>query len=216
MKNVSLTIVMSFIALLSFAQSGRFSVSAHYGPAGNFFVRSYDETGGPAATGPRYLYKKNFIGSIAGIDLTYRVSPNSALGVAYSRAINKGTKNFQSDNMNVNLIINDFDIRHINDFFQMYYERNFVRNNPTWTYHAGIVYARMQQQEIEYYPSQVILNQRNVSNSGMEEGGFFGGIRYAKKIDTHFDLGLKIRAYYLVSVQQLEAITFTPVLTYRF
>ena len=60
------------------------------------------------------------------------------------------------------------------------------------------------------------IDERNSKNSGLAEGGVFVGIGYSKKIDTKFELGLKSRVYYLVSVQTLEAITLTPTLSYRF
>lgn len=62
-------------ALATCAQKSRFSLQGLYGLNGNFFVRSYDELGGPA--GKTYFYKKNFIGSISGIELDYQLNKRS-------------------------------------------------------------------------------------------------------------------------------------------
>jgi hypothetical protein len=80
------------------------------------------------------------------------------------------------------------------------------------------VYATMHQQEIsiENFANQIIVDERNFKNSKLEEGGIFGGVHFQKKIDTRFELGFRVRAYYFISVQTFEAVTFTPTLTYLF
>jgi hypothetical protein len=216
MRHTSFIIISLLFSILSFGQKSKLAISGHYGLATNFFVRSYEEDGGPAIPNRMYFYKKNLLGTIGGVELNYDLNSYSSLGATYSRTTNKGRKNYQGQNGSTELIIRDFQLRHINDFFQVFYERNFTKNNPTWKYHAGLVYARMHQQELESLPNLIFIDERNFKNSRLEEGGVFGGIQYAKRIDTHFDFGLKARIYYLVSVQQLEAITLTPVLTYHF
>ena len=85
-------------------------------------------------------------------------------------------------------------------------------------YHFGLVLAKMNQQEImiENYDNLIAIDERNFKNSKLQEGGVFGGIHFQKKIDTNFEFGLRIRAYYLISVNALESITFTPTLSYSF
>lgn len=211
------TIVIILTALNAFGQSSqKFSIEAIYGLNGNFFVRSYDELGGPVPK--TYLYKKNFLGSISGIELKYKISKKSSLGLAFSRSSNAGTKNYNGNFNGVNVIISDFQIRHIENFYQFYYERNLSEKYPQFKYHLGLVYARMQQQEIslENLSNTITFQQRNYKNSRLEEGGLFFGVQYSKKIDSRFELGIKSRIYYLISVQTLEALTLTPTLTYTF
>ncbi len=212
------------ILLLSFQLSSalhsqtpsRFSIELNYGLNGNFFVRSYDETSGPQ--NKTYLYKKNFLGNVSGLELKYHFRNNSALVLGYARTTNKGTKNFSGTINGVDVYITDFNIRHTNGFYQLAYERRFRKSSPALTYHVGLVLASMQQQEIgiENFSNQIVIAERNFKNSKLQEAGVFGGIQVQKKIDTKFEIGLRARAYYLVSVQSLEAVTFTPTLTYRF
>jgi hypothetical protein len=194
----------------------RFSVEANYGLNGNFFVRSYDELDGPQ--NKTYLYKKNFLGTIAGVELKYHLNDYSSLIAGYSRSTNKGKKNYSGSISGVNLLINDFNIRHTNNFYQLAYERRFKKTNPHIMYHFGLVVATMQQQEIsiENFSNQVLIDERDFKNSKLQEAGAFLGIHFVKKIDTKFEVGIRARVYYLVSVQSFEAITLTPTLTYRF
>ena len=76
----------------------------------------------------------------------------------------------------------------------------------------------MQQQEIgiENFANQILIKERKYKNSKLEEGGVFAGIHFQKKVDTKFELGLKLRAYYLISISTFEALTLTPTLTYNF
>ncbi len=216
---MKLPVCLLFI-LLSFQlqaqNSNKVSVQASYGLNGNFFVRSYDETGGP--DNKVYLYKKKFIGTIAGVELSYHLNNYSSILAGYSRSTNKGKKNYNGSINGVNIFVNDFNIIHNNDFYQLGYERKLKKLIPNFKYHVGVVLAVMEQQEIsiENFSNQIVIDERNFKNSRLQEGGIFGGIEWAKKIDTKFEAGIKIRAYYLLSVQSFEAITLTPVLTYTF
>lgn len=217
MKSLWCLFLVSGIAVCGNAQrTTRLSAEINYGLNGNFFVRSYNETGGPA--NKTYLYKKNFVGTIGGVQLSYRLNSVSSLSLGYSRSTNKGQKSFHDVLNGVDIMITDFNIRHNNDFFQLAYERSFSKKHPSWKYHAGVVLVSMQQQEIsvENYASQVLVNERNAQNAGLQEAGVFAGIHFSKKIDTRLEAGLKARVYYLISVQSFEAITLTPTLTYHF
>jgi hypothetical protein len=213
--------IFLFIYVLTYSQIqaqnfDKFSLDLSYGLNGNFFVRSYDELGGPQ--NKTYLYKKNFLGTIGGIELKYNLNKYSSLIAGYSRSVNKGKKNYSGNINGVNVFINDFNIRHNNDFYQLAYERRFKKSNPAFKYHVGVVLATMHQQEIsiENFDNQVVIDERNFKNSKLQEAGVFGGVHFQKKIDTKLEVGLRIRAYYLISVQSFEALTLTPTLTYTF
>lgn len=211
---------LAFLMFLQFSgnaqQQSAFSLEVNYGLNGNFFVRSYDETGGPQ--NKTYLYKKNFLGTIGGIELKYHFKNHSALVAGFARSTNKGEKNYAGLVGGTTLLINDFNIRHTNSFYQLAYERRFKKNKPEFSWQLGAVLASMNQQEIsiENFSNQVIIEERNFKNSKLQELGVFAGIQFQQKIDTKIDLGLRIRGYYLVSVQTFEAITLTPTLTYKF
>lgn len=192
------------------------SLEINGGLNGNFFVRSYDEVQGPADK--TYFYKKNFLGTAIGAEFKYKLNPSSALSIGYTRTFNKGKKNYAENLNGVTIFIQDFNIRHINDLYLLAYERRFKKNNPAFTFHIGLLYATMHQQEIqiENFSNAIILDERNLKNSGLNEAGFFGGMEYSKKIDNKFEAGVRIRGYYLITANTFEAITFTPTLRYLF
>jgi hypothetical protein len=212
-------IVFPFLIFTFFSSAQtqkKVSLEIHAGLNGNFFVRSYDEAQGPVDK--TYFYKKNFLGTAIGAELRYKLNNSSSLVLGYTRTFNKDKKNY-SENLNgVNIFIQGFNIRHINDFYLLAYERRFKKSIPYFTYHIGLLYATMHQQEIqiENFSNAIIVDERNLKNSGLNEAGFFGGVEYSKKIDTKFEVGIRIRGYYLATANTFEAITFTPTLRYFF
>lgn len=213
--------IFLFIFILTFVQlqaqnSTRFSIEANYGLNGNFFVRSYDELDGPS--NKTYLYKKNFLGTVGGIEIKYHLNNSSALIVGYARSTNKGEKNYSGTINGINVLITDFNIRHNDNFYHVAYERNFKKSNPAFKYHIGVVVATMHQQEIsiENFSDQILIDERNFKNSKLQEAGVFGGVHFQKKIDNKFQVGIRVRGYYLISVQTFEALSLTPTLTYTF
>lgn len=56
-----------FYSSVMFAQKEeKLAIEINYGLNGNFFVRSYDELGGPPV---KRFFNKNFIGSIGGLEI---------------------------------------------------------------------------------------------------------------------------------------------------
>jgi hypothetical protein len=217
MKHIGLSTMLIACAFTLNAQTeGRLSVEINSGINGNFFVRDYDETGGPVPK--TYFFKKKFIGTVNGIEAKYALNQRSRLGISYSRSVNKRIINFNETIDGVNLTIAEFPIRHTNHFYQLLYERQLTKKAPGISYHAGLFYLRMNQQEIEVanYANSILLEERNFKNGKLEEGGVCTGIQYSKFIDTKFELGIKTRVYFLLSTSTFEAITLTPTLTYHF
>lgn len=217
-KKILLIFLVSLISLspILAQKKNKLSIEINYGLNGNFFVRDYDELGGPV--NKKYFYKKNFIGTISGIELKKQINKVSNLSIGYARSINKGSKDYFGNVNGVYVLIDAFNIRHTNDFYQLGYERKFKKSNPQFTYHLGLVYARMQQQEIQFetYDNIIVIQERNYKNSKLEEAGVFGGFQFVKKVDTKFTAGLRLRGYFLISTGTLEAIVFTPTLSYKF
>lgn len=79
-----------------------------------------------------------------------------------------------------------------------------------------LIYDLRQTIAIENWDNYIDIDERNLKNANAVEGGAFLGLEYLKKIDTKFNIGLKTRVYYLISTNNLEAITLTPTLTYNF
>lgn len=215
MNRKSFVLFFLLYSTVIFAQKEkRFSIEVNYGLNGNFFVRSYNETVSPPA---KFFYNKNFIGNIGGLEMKYNFNKNSRLGLAFSQAKNSKEINYSGSVLPITII--NFNITHVNRFFQLFYERNFSKKNPGFKYQVGLFYLRMNQQEVEIADrvnGGALFEERNYKTYKLEEGGAFVGFHYSKKIDTKFDLGIKSRLYYLISTNSFEAITLTPTLTYHF
>lgn len=196
-------------------QKNKVAIEINFGPQYNFFVQRYSEL--PDVFFSDYFLKKKPIGSIAGIELKYGIGPTSRFTLGFSQSRNRREVNFEGQI--VPAFIDDFNITHINRFFEFSYERDWSKKLPNLKYHFGIFYMRSKQQEISINdrPGQptIDVSERNYKSYGLEEGGLHAGVEYQKKIDPHFALGIKTRLYVTVSAG-LEALTLTPVLTYTF
>ena len=195
-------------------EKGSFSIEANYGLQANFFVNSYNENNPFEAS----FFNKNVIGSIGGLAIKYNFNKKSALIIAYDQSNNTKEINYNENINQVDYLIKNWNIRHTNHFYQLGYEQTIPTKKSKWILAAGIVYVRMQQQEINIseYPRGIYLRERNFKSNGLEEGGIYAGIQHSWLIDTHFELGIRTRIFYLASVNTLESITLTPVLTYHF
>lgn len=215
MKNLVIILLLQIITINLIAQKkSRFSAEINYGIQGNYFVRDYREENRPGTV--KAFLNKEFIGSIGGIELKYSATKKASWGIGYSRSTNNRTMQYNNVINGFGVYFSDFQIKHLNEFFQLFYERKFAKKNPQFNYHLGLFYLRSQQQEVAIYNNAVGFEQRNFKNSNLEEGGAFAGLQYSTFIDTKFELGIKSRLYYLISTNSLEAITFTPTLTYHF
>jgi len=218
-KKYMKTILGIFFCCLFFKSNAqvnsKFNLQIDYGLNGNFFVRSYDEIGGPV--NKTYLYKKNFLGSIAGAEISYRLKKKSAISFAYRRSVNSGKKNYEGSISNTDIHIRDFKLRHINNIYQLGYG-HYLGNTGKFKVDLGFVFFYYAQQNIniENWANYVSIDESNFKNSNSGEGGVFASFQYFKKIDTRFDIGLRVQGYYLISVTTFEAISITPTLTYHF
>lgn len=217
MKKSIAFLLLLLISTSFFSQNKnpRFNLEINYGLNGNFFVRSYEELDDYKA---KTFYKKDFLGSISGLELSYKLNSNSSLFLGYSRSVNKGEKEYFGSFNGVYVAINHFNLKHYNNFYQVGYERAFKKENPFFKYQVGLVYVQMEQQEISLFnqDNTIYIDERDFKNYNLEEAGVFAGLSFSKKIDTKFEAGLKLRVYYLASTNTFEAITFTPTLKYNF
>jgi hypothetical protein len=201
-----------FVTKLGAQKSNKLSIEASYGFQGNFFFSNYEEVGRPDGTA---FLKKNFIGSVGGLELSYQLTKRASISVGYAQSTNSRKINYVNSLNGVGVYISDFEIKHENRFYQLWYQRSLSNKNCHFYLELGLYYLRTQQQEVTI-GNYVAFEQRNYANSYLEEGGISAGIQYKIKIDTHFDFGVKSRIYYTASINQLEIISLTPTLTYRF
>jgi len=83
-----------------------------------------------------------------GFRYSINIDRRSAVTAAYTRTNNKGRKNYGTVFDQPEVYIQDFNLRHTNDFFEIGYERSFSVSNPLFRYHAGLMLVNSQQQEI--------------------------------------------------------------------
>lgn len=217
MTRYLLCTIVLLSSLSCFSQDkSRFSLQVNYGLTGNFFVRGYNEAYSPSYY-HKYLYSKNFIGTVAGVYADYRISRRSFIFIEYSRSINMGKKNYYKDVNGTEIYIRDFRIRHINNFYHLGYGLNIKMKNFELRPDVGVmeIYDSKQTISMESF-NDIRIDESNFKNDNSVEGGVFLGLACTKKIDTKFDIGIKARVYYLISTNNLEALTLTPTLTYHF
>jgi hypothetical protein len=83
-------IFFSNLTALQSQTKPKLSLEINYGLFGNFFVRGFDELGGPA--NKQYFYLKDFIGTSSGISGRISISKKSSLFLEYTRTVNAGKK----------------------------------------------------------------------------------------------------------------------------
>ncbi|MCE2973838.1 MAG: hypothetical protein LW852_10350 [Sediminibacterium sp.] len=159
--------------------------------------------------------KKNFLGSMGGIEVKYPIGNRSSVGLGYARSINSRIINFTP--VNIPIYVEDFTIRHTNNFYQLLFEQRLGSSSKhQFNLSTGLFYLRMSQQAVFASTFGLGLEERNFKNSRLEEGGAFLGLQYQAKIDNHFYLGIKSRVYYVISANYFEAVALTPTFTYEF
>jgi hypothetical protein len=212
----TILIFFTVISLKGFSQDSKFAIEGNFGINGNFFVTNRDEQSGP--TNKTYFYKKNFIGTIGGVEARYKIGKASSIFIGYNRSVNSGSKNYFDQVGNTDISIRDFTLKDINDIVLLGYRKGIIDKKYKVSFELGTVlmYSSNQVIMIENWDNIVYIDESNYKNSQSVEGGVFAGFQFNKKIDTHFDLGIRFRAHYLISVSTLEMLTLTPTLTYSF
>lgn len=203
-------------------KSPRWSIEYSYGPQANFFV-DYDvplvRVGGAIQPVEQVIstnhFQKKWLGTQTSIEVNYRIN-KSHFGIAYTRSINVGKHDFTHILPNGTYFqINDFNLRHINNIYQIHYKREF---SPKFRIVAGVFLLSPQQQEIAIYNgvNLIEVDERNNTNANLNEAGVLLGADYYFIKTGNFELGLKANIYTLVSYFDLEQISLTPALRYSF
>jgi hypothetical protein len=213
-------ILFSFLVCnFSIAQpkKGNFSIEAHYGLNGNFFVRSYDETSSIGTLQEAIFYKKNFIGTNLQINTGYYFNKKWKLSLGYTRQENKRdityTKAYPNYFLNINTTI-----RHFNNFWDLELTRYYENKNHRLGITLGASYMRFRQNEIDilYNGRAINIEERDVKRYHLEDLGLVVGCTYDFKIQPKVYLGMSTKFHYNVTADIAESVSISPYVHFYF
>lgn len=227
MKNL-LLITMLFSTVLmaqdEVDKNSKYQLSISYGPQFNNFV-NYDRDivtrdgyilpveGFP---GEDALLQKRKIGSYFNATFSLRIGGRNYLEIGHSRTLNQGVYNGVVIFPNGTRVeLRDFELRHKNHFYNIGYKRVF----DNFSLNGGLGYLAVQQSEINIFPSAgtVLIKERNLDNSNLEEAVVYLGIDYDLYRSGNFTLGVRSTAYFIISYgPDLETFTVSPSLRFDF
>lgn len=189
-------------------KKSKFFISAGYGLAGSFFVRSYYEF----APIQQYktFYKKNFVGVAQNIAVGINLKNNYTLkaGVHFQHFTRKVNS---SDTLNGVIVLFDHTIHHRDYMFFAGLNKSFTNSKHIFSPGLGLYYIRPQQEDVEIYDPYFVTNiERNYKNSRLEEGGVYAELEYEYKFQPKVHLGIKTQFYYTVSTGESESVTLYP------
>ncbi len=185
--------------------TGRLELAINYGIGGNFFVTDYDEQQ------TSQYYSKNFLGTIGGFDLIWNLKDNKqAFGLSFDKSVNRGEKNVTRTTANNSIRVENFNLSHINKMYGIFYKRKF---KSTFSASLGFYLYRDIGQYLEVYENFSYLRETKST-----EGGFFLAADYFFFKSGNFEVGIqsKLFSYFAISEFDLEAISLTPKIRYRF
>lgn len=192
-------------------------LTAGYGLAGSFFVRSYEEAL-PFPSDPyRAFYKKNFIGNTlegaAGITLGKRYELK--VGVNHQH-FTRHIKALQDTISNVVIYLEN--TIHERDY--MYFasiHKLFDKRKHCFSTGLGIYYLKPFSETIEYgygIPNFVSISEPRGKYS--EEGGILADLAYEYKFQSKVNLGIRAQFYYTASDGIVESVTLFPFIKINF
>lgn len=182
----------------------RLELAINYGIGGNFFVTSYNEQ-------PSQFYSKNFIGTIGGLELVWNLKDNKqAFGLSFDRLVNNGKKNISRTSTNNSITVENFNLRQTNNMYGIFYRKTF---KSRFSASLGFYLFSDISQDLEIYDKSIYLRE-----SKSTEGGFFLGADYFFFTSGNFEAGIqsKVFSYFAISEFDLEVISLTPKIRYRF
>ena len=197
--------------LQSLAQQkpGRLDLSAGYGLAGSFFVRSYSEI--PDLPGDLKFFKKQFPGTMQELELGFNLPKNYSIRAGFSRQ--QFSRKIKYTGMLSDWEINlDRRIYHVDHFYFLGLQKAFKHNQHQWAPLLGVYYIRSFQNEIliRFAFRTYVDEERNFANNKLEEAGVMGGLSYELRFQPKVALGLRSRFYFTVSTGEPESISLVP------
>jgi hypothetical protein len=205
-----------FLTITTNAQpkEGDFSIEARYGLNGNFFVRSYEETG-RVITDTVFL-KKNFVGSNLSLNVGFYFNKKWKLSLGYTRQENKKDINFHKNYPNVVVDIIST-IRHFNNFWDLELTRYYENKNHRLGITLGASYMRFRQNEIDIFPGgSTYFIERDAKRFGLEDLGLVVGCTYDFKIQPKVYLGMSTKFHYNVTADIAESVSLSPYVHFYF
>lgn len=191
--------------------TGRLELAVNYGIGGNFFVTKLKDNQ------PSYFYSKDFIGTIGGIEVVWNLKDDKqAFGLSFDKSVNHGEKNVSQTLDNNSIIIQNFSLRHMNKMYGVFYKRKF---KPEFSVALGFYLFYSYDQLLEINNNRFFLEEISHKNrDNYAEGGFFLAADYFFFKSGNFEVGIqsKLFSYFAISDFDLEAISFTPKIRYRF
>jgi hypothetical protein len=188
-------------------------ITAGYGLAGSFFVRSYEEFA--PISGAQIFEKKKFVG----------VAQNIAFGIN----LNKGYQlrvgmNFQhftrriktTDTLSNVMIYLNHTIHHRDYIWFASISKTFEHKKHIFAPGLGIYYLRPKQEEVHIFTRAFVNVERDYHNSRLEEGGIFAEFAYEYKFQPKVNLGIKTQFYFTASAGTAESITLIPYIKISF
>lgn len=185
--------------------TGRLELAINYGIGGNFFVTDYDEQQ------PSSFYSKDFIGTIGGVELVWNLKDNKqAFGLSIDKSVNHGEKNVTRTTVNNSISVENFNLSQTNMIYGIFYKRKF---KSTFSASLGFYLFRDIGQYLEVYEKSLYLRETKST-----EGGFFLAADYFFFKSGNFEVGIqsKLFSYFAISEFDLEAISLTPKIRFRF
>ncbi len=225
MKRTTILLITIFYISVAYSQDN-WRLEINYGAQQNFFVK-YDRTFNKkdGLIEPTYdpifgiheLYQKNPVGNTLGIGIGYIRNKNT-LYLGYQRTENKGKYKvgYQLTN-GTRVLINQFTLRHINHFFELYLKHNIKANNKFF-WKAGWYYMNPVQQEIEVYsdvPVVVIRERSDFSGHRMGDLGISAGIEYFFLSNKYFDTGVSSTFYYNLGYGSFENVGLSLLVNFK-
>jgi len=187
-------------------------ISAGYGLAGSFSVKSYIESlPFPSAQYGKFA-KKNFIGNAQQFNVGYRLSKNYQLnaGIHFQRF----TRRVKATDTLLSVVIYlDNAIFEKNYIYFANVSRVFERKKQLFYAGLGLYYIRSQSEQIEYgrgIPNFFSNYESRFDNSRAEEGGSFVEFAYEYKFQPRVNIGIKGQFYYTLSAGYAESVALFP------
>lgn len=200
------------IAQTKEAKLPKFFLSAGYGLAGSFFVRSYDEALPFPSAEYRAFFKKKFIGvsNVLLIGMHLKKNIDIKFGYQYQRF----SRRVQVEDTLSGVILSlDHRIHHIDNIWLGGINKNYIRKKSLLSWGGGLFYIRPQQQEVEIFANAIIDTERNQKNSRLNDGGAYGELTYEYKFQPKVNIGIKSQVYFILSGSYFNSIALFPFVT---
>jgi hypothetical protein len=222
MKNIVLIIILITTARTGFSQTTakhgtkkeKIFLSAGYGLAGSFFVKSYGES--TPIPGNQIFYKKNFIGAAQNISIGINIKNNYQIRFGFHFQHFTRHINARDTLRNSVLIFLDHTIHHRDYIWYAGINKNYKKNKHLFSPGLGLYFLRPKQEEVEIYPGGFVNIERGGKKYDLDEGGVYAEFAYEYMFQPKVNLGFKTQFYYTASASYFESIVFYPYIKISF